>query len=69
MSEDDKKKSDKTCEVVDQFRNFGSALYTYQDYADDFDLSESEVLNVLNRYNRGLSKEEVIEKLTAIKPS
>ncbi len=53
----------KAREMVDQFKNFGNALYTYQDYADDFDLSENSVLEILNKYGKELSKEQAISKL------
>ncbi len=65
-AEGNEERTTKAREVVDQFRNFGNALYTYQDFADDFDLSEENVLEVLNDYNRGLSKEEVITKLVEL---
>ncbi len=64
---DNEERLTKAREVVDQFRNFGSALYTYQDYADDFDLPEENVLEILNNHNNRLSKEEVISKLAELK--
>ncbi|GEM_PF-2653061 len=66
-TEDNEERLARAREVVDQFRNFGSALYTYQDYADDFDLPEEEVLEILNKYNKGLSKEEMVLKLIELK--
>ena len=56
----------KARKVADQYRNFGNALYTYQDYADDFDLSEEDVLEVLNNHYNRLSKEEIISKLAEL---
>ena len=47
VAEDNEERLTKAREVADQFRNFGNALYTYQDYADDFDLSEEDVLEIL----------------------
>jgi hypothetical protein len=66
-AEENEERLTKAREVADQFRNFGSALYTYQDYADDFDLSEEDVLEILNNHNNRLSKEEIISKLAELK--
>jgi hypothetical protein len=68
-AEDSEERMTRAREVVDQFRNFGSALYTYQDYADDFDLPEEGVLEILNNHNKGLSKDEMVSKLIELKSS
>lgn len=65
--EENEERLNKAREVADQFRNFGNALYTYQDYADDFDLSEEDVLEILNNHSNRLSKEEIISKLAELK--
>jgi hypothetical protein len=66
-AEENEERLTKAREVANQYRNFGNALYTYQDYADDFDLSEEDVLEILNNHNNRLSKDEIISKLAELK--
>jgi len=67
IARDSEEKLAKARKVVDQFRNFGIALYTYQDFADDFNLPEERVLQILNEYNNDFSKNDIIAKLVEIK--